>query len=264
MENLYIPKRAKILKIIKHTDKEWTFRVYANSKDVRPGQFYEISMPKHGESPISVSWIGENTLDFTIRAVGKVTDEIFKLEEGDNLLIRGPYGNGFDVNQYKDKEIIIVSGGSGLAPVRGIIEYFYNNYDECKGVTLICGFRSPNDVLFVEDIRRYDDKMNVILTVDGADSNYDGNIGLVTKYIPELKIKNIDNVAGIVVGPPMMMKFAIIELQKLGIKDEDLWVSYERKMSCGLGKCGHCKMDSTYICVDGPVFNFSFGKTLYD
>ena len=92
--------------------------------------------------------------------------------------------------------------------------------------------------------------MNVILTVDGADSNYDGNIGLVTKYIPELKIKNIDNVAGIVVGPPMMMKFAIIELQKLGIKDEDLWVSYERKMSCGLGKCGHCKMDSTYICVD--------------
>ena len=108
MENLYIPKRAKILKIIKHTDKEWTFRVYANSKDVRPGQFYEISMPKHGESPISVSGIGENTLDFTIRAVGKVTDEIFKLEEGDNLLIRGPYGNGFDVNQYKDKEIIIV------------------------------------------------------------------------------------------------------------------------------------------------------------
>lgn len=172
MENLYIPKRAKILKIIKHTDKEWTFRVYANSKDVRPGQFYEISMPKHGESPISVSGIGENTLDFTIRAVGKVTDEIFKLEEGENLLIRGPYGNGFDVNQYKDKEIIIVSGGSGLAPVRGIIEYFYNNYDECKGVTLICGFRSPNDVLFVEDIRRYDDKMNVILTVDGPVFNF--------------------------------------------------------------------------------------------
>lgn len=264
MTNLYIPKSTKIIKIIKHTDKEWTFTVHANSDGIKPGQFYEISMPKHGESPISVSGIRENALDFTIRAVGKVTEEIFKLEVGDNLLIRGPYGNGFDVNEYKNKEIIIVSGGSGLAPVRGIIEYFYENIDQCKSLTLICGFRSPKDALFTEDIKKWNDKINVIFTVDGADASYNGNIGLVTKYIPDLKINNLDDIAGVVVGPPMMMKFTIMELQKRGIKDENLWVSYERKMSCGLGKCGHCKMDSTYICVDGPVFNFSFGKTLYD
>lgn len=264
MTNLYIPKSARILKILKHTDREWTFTVYANSDNVKPGQFYEISMPKYGESPISVSGIKENALDFTIRAVGKVTDEIFKLEVGDNLLIRGPYGNGFDVNEYKNKEIIVVSGGSGLAPVRGIIEYFYNNIEECKSLTLICGFRSPNDVLFKEDLKKWHEKVNVIFTVDQGKKSYEGNIGLVTKYIPDLKINNLDDVAGVVVGPPMMMKFSIMELQKRGIKDENLWVSYERKMSCGLGKCGHCKMDSTYICVDGPVFNFTFGKTLYD
>lgn len=264
MSNQYIPFGAKIIEIIKHTPKEFTFRVKTKSEGVKPGQFYEISMPKYGESPISVSGIGEGFLDFTIREVGKVTDEIFKLNVGDNLYIRGPYGNGFDVNDYKNKEIIIVSGGSGLAPVRGIIEYFYKNINLCESLTVICGFRSPEDILFKEDIDRWSGKINVILTVDKSEEDYLGNIGLVTKYVPELNIEDKSNVAVVIVGPPMMMKFSIIEFQKIGIEDENIWVSYERKMSCGLGKCGHCRMDSTYICTDGPVFNYSFGKTLYD
>ena len=106
--------------------------------------------------------------------------------------------------------------------------------------------------------------MNLILTVDTAKEGYEGKVGLVTKYIPELEIKDMDNVQVVVVGPPMMMKFSIIEFQKIGIEDYNIWVSYERKMCCGLGKCGHCRMDTTYICTDGPVFNYAFGKTLYD
>ena len=109
---------------------------------------------------------------------------------------------------------------------------------------------------------KWQEKIKVILTVDNGDEDYEGNIGLVTKYIPDLDIIDKSNVAVIIVGPPMMMKFSLIEFQKLAIKDEDMWVSYERKMSCGLGKCGHCRMDKTYICTDGPVFNYSFAKTL--
>ena len=264
MKNQYIPYDAKIIDIKRHTKKEWTFKVSTNTEKVKPGQFYEISLPKYGESPISVSGIGDGELDFTIREVGKVTAEIFKLSVGDILKIRGPYGNGFNLDDYKGKEIIIVSGGSGLAPVRGIIEYFYKNIDECKAITLICGFRTPDDILFKEDIKKWQEKIKVILTVDNGNEDYEGNIGLVTKYIPNLDIIDKNNIAVIVVGPPMMMKFSLIEFQKLEIKDKDMWVSYERRMSCGIGKCGHCKMDKTYICIDGPVFNHSFAKTLYD
>lgn len=264
MINLYIPELAKIVDIIKHTPKEWSFRVEAKTKDVNPGQFYEISMPKHGESPISVSGIGNNCLDFTIRAVGRVTEEIFKLNVGDSLRIRGPYGNGFNVEDYYEKEIIVVAGGSGVAPVRGIMEYFYNNLDRCKSFTLICGFRSTADILFKDDIKKWSEKFNVIQTIDKEEEGYDGHVGLVTQYIPDLKIEDLNNVAAIAVGPPIMMKFTVAEFEKKNIQDKDIWVSYERKMSCGLGKCGHCKMDSTYICVDGPVFNYSFGKTLFD
>ena len=264
MVNEYIPYKVKILDIIKHTPKEWTFRVNRKCDEINPGQFFEISMPKYGESPISVSGFSDEYLDFTIREVGKVTEEIFKLNIGDSIQLRGPYGNGFEIKNYKDKEIIIVSGGSGLAPVRGILEYFYENIDECKSVTLVCGFRSPEDVLFKEDIQKWKSKFNVILTVDKAEEGYTGNTGLVTKYVAELKLKDLENVEVVVVGPPMMMKFTVLEFLKLGVKEENIWISQERKMCCGVGKCGHCKIDDTYICLDGPVFNYTKGKLLID
>lgn len=264
MENKYIPEKVKILDIIKHTDKEWTFRVENKSEKVLPGQFYEISIPKFGESPISVCGLTNEYIDFTIRNVGKVTKELYKYEVGDSLFIRGPYGNGFDVNLYEGREIVIVTGGSALAPVRGIVEHFYNNEDICKKLSLISGFRSPEDTLFKEDLKKWDNKLNILVTVDGANEDYKGNIGLVTKYIPELEINNIENVSAIIVGPPIMMKFAIAEVKKLGLAEKNIWVSYERKMCCGLGKCGHCKIDDTYICIDGPVFNYAEAKKLVD
>ena len=205
--NQYIPVAAKITDIVKHTDIEWTFRVNCNTTGVLPGKFYEISIPKFGESPISVSGYGDDYIDFTIRNVGKVTSELFKYNVEDNFFIRGPYGNGFDVKLYEGRDIVVVAGGSGLAPVRGIIEYFYDNPQKCKSFKLITGFRSPEDILFKADIKRWSEKLDILVTVDKADENYTGNIGLVTKYIPKLNIENNDNVSAIVVGPPMMMKF---------------------------------------------------------
>lgn len=262
--NPYIPSGAKIIDIVKHTDIEWTFRVNCDTKDVLPGKFYEISIPKYGESPISVSGYGNDYIDFTIRNVGKVTSELFNYKVGDKFLIRGPYGNGFDVSLYEGKDVVVVAGGSGLAPVRGIVKHFYNNPTKCKSFKLIVGFRSPKDVLFKADLEKWSEKLDILVTVDSADEGYTGNVGLVTKYIPKLKIDNVDEMSAIVVGPPMMMKFTVAEFLKRDLAENNIWVSYERKMCCGVGKCGHCKMDDTYICIDGPVFDYSYAKNLID
>ena len=119
-------------------------------------------------------------------------------------------------------------------------------------------------MLFKDDIKSWNETIDVVITVDSAEEGYDGNVGLVTKYIPELKINDMENVQIIVVGPPMMMKFSVQEFLKLGIKEENIWISQERKMCCGLGKCGHCIMGENYICLDGPVFNYTKGKLLKD
>ena len=263
MNNEYIPFLSEILEIIEHTEIEYTFRM-SYEGDVKPGQFFEVSLPKFGEAPISVSGIGKGYVDLTIRRVGKVTNEIFKNYVGNKLFLRGPYGNGFDVNDYKGKELTVVAGGTGLSPVKAVVDYFADHREEAENVNLICGFKSTEDVLFKDDIKSWEEKINVTLTVDKAEEGYKGHTGLVTKFIPELEIKDIDNTAFIVVGPPIMMKFTVAEILKRGVSEENIWVSYERKMCCGLGKCGHCKMDDTYICLDGPVFKFTEAKNLVD
>lgn len=262
-KNEYIPFLSEIKDVIKHTEIEYTFRMEFHG-DVKPGQFFEVSLPKFGEAPISVSGIGEGTVDLTIRRVGKVTNEIFNNYVGDKLFLRGPYGNGFEIENYKDKEVIVVAGGTGLSPVRGVVDYFAKNPSEAKDFTLIAGFKSPSDVLFKADIKEWEKNINFILTVDNVEEGYVGNVGMVTKYIPELPIKDVKNAVVVVVGPPIMMKFTVAEFLKLGIEENNIWISQERKMCCGIGKCGHCKIDDTYICLDGPVFNYSKGKFLVD
>jgi anaerobic sulfite reductase subunit B len=263
MKNEYIPFLSEIKEVIKHTDIEYTFRMTFEG-EVKPGQFFEVSLPKFGEAPISVSGIGEGTVDLTIRKVGKVTEEIFTNYVGDKLFLRGPYGNGFNVKDYEGKEVTVVAGGTGLSPVRGVVDYFANNMAQCESFNLICGFKSPNDVLFKADLKEWEENINLILTVDKAEEGYEGKTGLVTTFIPELEIKDVNNTAFIVVGPPIMMKFTVIEILKRGVPKENIWISQERKMCCGIGKCGHCKMDDTYICLDGPVFNYTKGKELID
>lgn len=261
--NEYVPFLSKVLDVKKHTDLEYTFRMtYVG--EVKPGQFFEVSLPKFGEAPISVSGIGEGTVDFTIRRVGKVTNEIFESYVGDQLFLRGPYGNGFDVEDYIGKEIIIVAGGTGVSPVKGIIDYFALHPKKAKKVTVIAGFKSPKDMLFQEEMKLWKKNLDFILTVDDDLGKQEYRTGLVTKYIPEIEIADLAHTAGIVVGPPVMMKFAVQELLKRDLKEEQIWVSHERKMCCGIGKCGHCKIDDTYICLDGPVFLYAKGKQLLD
>lgn len=265
MKNGYMPFKSEILEIIQHTDIEYTFRM-AYKGDVKPGQFFEVSIPKYGECPISVSGIGENFIDLTIRRVGKVTDELHKFAVGQGFFLRGPYGNGFDMSHYKDKEVIVVAGGSGLAPVKGIIDEIHSEAKEYKSFQLVAGFKSPEDILFKQELKEWqaNEHLQVLLTVDKAEEDYIGHVGLVTKYVPELPIQDKDQLEVVIVGPPMMMKFTVAAFLERGIPEEKIWVSYERKMHCGIGKCGHCKMDDTYICLEGPVFNYVEAKRLFD
>ncbi len=263
MKNIYMPFKSKILKISKHTETDYTFRMEFRGY-VAPGQFFEVSIPKFGESPISVSEIGEDYVDLTIRRVGTVTDVIHSFFVGGTLYLRGPYGNGFDVNIYKNKEIIVAAGGTGLAPVKGIVDYFAKHSDECKRFNLMAGFKSPDDILFKENFKTWGNSISVTLTVDSAGEDYTGTVGLITKYVAGIPVDNMDEVQVIVVGPPMMLKFTVAEFIKKGVKEKNIWVSYERKMCCGVGKCGHCKIDDTYICLEGPVFNYLDAVHLVD
>ena len=261
-DNPYVPFPSRILEVIRHTQKEYTFRMEFTG-DVKPGQFFEVSMPKYGEAPISVSGIGENFVDLTIRKVGRVTGEVFEKYEGQSLLMRGPYGNGFDVSLYKDGEVIVVAGGTGVSPVRGVIEAL-SLTEDAKDKHVIVGFKSPDDMLFRSDLKNWADRLDLILTVDGAPEGYEGNIGLVTKFIPEVPIRDVEKAQAVVVGPPPMMRFSVMGLLQKGFKEENIWVSQERKMCCGLGKCGHCRIGEKYVCLDGPVFNYTVSKDMID
>ncbi|MDO5714015.1 MAG: anaerobic sulfite reductase subunit AsrB [Tissierellia bacterium] len=263
MTNEYLPFPSKILNVKKHTEIEYTFSMEYQG-DVKPGQFFELSIPKYGEAPISVSGINENSVDLTVRKVGKVTDEVFEHYEGDTLFMRGPYGNGFDLDDYRGKELLVVAGGTGLSPVRGVVDYFASNPEECDGLTLVAGFKTPSDILFFEDQGRWKQTANVILTVDCMEGDFSCQLGMVTEHIPNIEFKDISQAVAIVVGPPMMMHFTALQLVELGFQEKNIWVSQERKMHCGIGKCGHCKVGKHYICIDGPVFNYTIGKNLID
>ena len=261
-KNPYIPFASEILDVIRHTKKEYTFRL-RYSGDVKPGQFFEVSVPKFGEAPISVSGIGEDFIDLTLRKVGRVTDEVFEKYKGQTLLLRGPYGNGFDMDLYRNKEVLVIAGGTGVSPVRGVVSAFADEPDAADKHVIV-GFRSPDDMLFRDHLKKWDERLDLWLTVDGAPEGYEGKIGLVTKYIPDVKIRDVENAAAIVVGPPPMMRFSVMGLLEKGFREENIWVSQERKMCCGLGKCGHCRIGEKYVCLDGPVFNYTESKNMLD
>ena len=262
-KNPMIPTACKILSVIQETDIEWTFRV-ESSFQANHGQFMQLSIPKIGEAPISISEIGKDYMDFTLRAVGKVTNEIFEKQVGDFLFLRGPYGNGWPVEELKNKHLVFITGGTGLAPVRSLLNQFYNDMNSVKSITLISGFKNKESILFKDELHKWKDKFRTFYTLDN--DNIEGwNSGLVTNFVKEVDFNSFsNNYAVIVVGPPIMMKFTGLELKKNNVPDENIWMSFERKMSCAVGKCGHCRIDETYICLDGPVFPYSVAKNLVD
>lgn len=261
--NEYIPFASEISDVIRHTEIEYTFRMRYLG-DVKPGQFFEVSIPMFGEAPISVSGIGDGSIDLTIRRVGKVTNEVFERYAGESLLIRGPYGNGFDLEAYRGKELVVVAGGTGVSPVRGVVDHFGQHLSELRSLCLIAGFKTPKDMLFRDDFARWDADFPVILTFDDTCGDESLRQGLVTQYIPDLTFDRIENAAAIVVGPPAMMRFATKALLDRGLTREQIWISYERRMCCGLGKCGHCRINESYVCLDGPVYRFSEACDLAD
>lgn len=262
-KNPIMPTACKIISINKETDIEWTFRVESSFK-ANHGQFMQLSIPKIGEAPISISEIGNDYMDFTLRAVGKVTNEIFEKQVGDFLFLRGPYGNGWPFEELKGKHLVFITGGTGLAPVRSLLNEFYENTDLVKSVTLISGFKNKESILFKDGLNKWKDKFTTFYTLDN-DSIEGWNSGLVTNFVKDVDFSSFDNnYAVIVVGPPIMMKFTGLELKKYNIPDENIWMSFERKMSCAIGKCGHCRIDETYICLDGPVFPYTKAKNLVD
>lgn len=263
MHNPYLPKAYKIIEVRKETAIDWTFKIEFEG-EVTGGQFMEISIPGVGEAPISICNFGDDFLEMTIRKVGRLTDEVFNLTSGDHLYLRGPYGNGFDLDEYRNKDVVFIAGGTGLAPVRKTIDYFSRNLSEVKQLEVLIGFKSPEDRLFIDDMNRWSKNHPVMMTVDKASEGWTGKEGLITQHLDELDLSDVGNKVAVVVGPPIMMKFTTLELLKLGFKEENIWVSFERKMSCGIGKCGHCKIDETYVCLEGPVFNYVKAKSLID
>ncbi len=281
--NPYLALPYKILSIQRETEIDWTFTIAFDAPLVG-GQFMQLSIPGVGEAPISISDFSPASdkspglLHMTIRKVGRLTDSIFELVPGDMLFMRGPYGNGFDVSLLKDKHVTIITGGTGTAPVKSVIRSMVYGSVPTLSARIVCGFKSPSDVLYKENLSLWQQeslgtKTNILLTIDRAtedDTPWSGEVGLVTSHIPSLgdteQYGHIDplNAMAIVVGPPMMMKFTTLGLIKAGYLPENIIVSFERNMSCAIGKCGHCKIDETYVCLEGPVFNYVQAAKLLD
>ncbi|MGL5436149.1 MAG: anaerobic sulfite reductase subunit AsrB [Lachnospiraceae bacterium] len=262
MENIMLPKPYKIIKILRETAAEYTFRI-ACDKKTKHGQFFQLSIPKVGEAPISVSGKGEGYLEFTIRKVGRLTESIFGLSQGDMLFMRGPYGNSFPLESFEKKDLVVICGGTGMAPVKTMLNHFYDNPEKCKSVHLIAGFKDTNAVIFTEELEKFKWKFNTISTLDDSDAP-GFEKGMVTAHINKIPFDSFDDYNVVIVGPPVMMHFAAKECVANGVPEEKIWVSFERKMSCAVGKCGHCKIDETYVCLEGPVFNYTKAKDLID
>lgn len=262
MSSIMMPAPHRVMSVTQETKAEYTFRVECDIH-TKHGQFFQLSIPKIGEAPISVSAKGEGWVEFTIRKVGKLTEGVFGLRAGDTLFMRGPYGNCFPVEDFKHKDLVVVAGGTGVAPVRSMLNYFYEHPDEINSLYFIAGFKDLDCVLFTEDLIRYKKAFNTIATLDNTVAEgYE--TGMVTAHIGKVPFKDFDDYDVVIVGPPIMMKFAVAECIKSGAAEEKIWVSFERKMACALGKCGHCKINETYVCLEGPVFNYTKAKLLLD
>lgn len=262
--NHYIPKFYEIVEKNEHTEDTFSLKIKADLPH-EPGQFFQVSVLNAGEAPISVCSYQKGFIDLNIRDVGSLTHALAKLKIGDVVGVRGPYGNGYPMQEMKNNEIIIIAGGTGFSPVRGVIEYIDQNRADYKDVTMFLGFRCPTDVLFKEDIEKWSKIYKVNCTVDKCipEDLWKGPVGLVTKILEESKMDNKDKIV-VACGPPIMIKYVIITLKKLGFNDDQIYVSLERTMSCGIQKCGNCLVGGKYICKDGPVFKYTIAKDLVD
>jgi len=263
-DNILLPQMCDIVSatMITATEKHFKLKLQSGAKlDYQPGQILEVGLFGYGEIPLGLASSptrSNGTFDLVVRVLGKVSKALGDLDAGDTLTIRGPLGNGFPVDEFTGKDVLIVAGGIGLCPVRSMIHYILDRRDDFGKFTLFFGTKTPSDLLFEEDLEswRCSSCMRYLETVDIPDKGWTGNVGVITTLFP--KVGPIGPGTRVIIcGPPIMYKFVIAELDKLGIPRSNVYVDLERRMKCGVGKCGHCQINDKYVCMDGPVFRFS-------
>ena len=260
----YAPRSARIADMKKFTDKEAYYRfVFEDGKGIRysAGQFMEVSMFGVGEAPISIcSGPGQrDDLEMCVRAAGDVTGFMHRCEIGDVLGLRGPFGNGFDMDKVAGMDLLFVAGGLGLAPCRSFIHAALNDRARFGRVTILYGSRSPGEMLFTDDLKVWAkrDDCEFDMTVDRPDENWKGNRGVITTLFRKIARVDPAKTAVFVIGPPIMFKFAVLEMLAMGLRKGNIYCSLERRMKCGLGKCGHCQIRNVYVCQEGPIFSYA-------
>ena len=260
--NVLTPRMARILEARDMTAQERFFRLQLPRPLAhRPGQFVMASIPGIGEAPISISCgpRHDGQLELLVRNTGSLTRAMHRLQAGDFMGIRGPFGSGFRLAEFEGRDIIFVAGGLGLAPLRSLIEPVLAEPRRFGRITLISGCRTPADELYREQMQAWAGlpQARVIRLVnDTAHLPWDGEVGLVTAPIAELEI-DVDSTLAVLCGPPVMYKFVIMELAARGLPNAQIFIDLERRMRCGIGKCGHCQINHVTCCQDGPVFRFS-------
>lgn len=263
--NPYRPHRARITSIVDLTDNEKLFELRLISEESREefshsaGQFVEVSIFGVGEAPISISSAPskQGFIELCVRRAGDVTGALHDMRCGDIIGIRGPFGRGFPFEQMKGSDVLLVAGGLGIAPLKSLINHIHDERHAFGNVTILYGSRTPSEILFRRQFEMWQhrDDFNMILTVDQADDTWTGEVGLVTRLFDRIDV-DPSNTYGAICGPPVMYKYVIAEMRKKSIDADRIYVSFERRMKCGVGKCGHCGVGHQYACVDGPVFNY--------
>jgi len=265
MNNIYVPDIAKITRIETVTPTEKLFDVSFIDKNVqkkfnfKPGQFVELTVFGVGEAPFGLASNPNNKDKFQlcIRKAGNVSGALHNMKEGAKIGIRGPFGKGiFPYEEAKGHNILVIAGGIGLVPLMSFLTYMMDYRDDYKKVMIIYGAVNPTSILFKNDIKYWGnrDDISICVTVDNPDDKWTGEIGVCTKLIPRVDF-HPENTYTIVCGPPVMYKYVVLELEKKNFKEDKIFLSLERKMECGVGKCNHCHIGEKLVCVDGPVFS---------
>jgi sulfhydrogenase subunit gamma (sulfur reductase) len=273
LKDIYLPDIAIIDDKEEETGDVTTFKIRFRDKnkqdnfDYKPGQFLEVSVFGIGEIPISITSTPtvRGFFELSIKNVGLVSGAMHQLHRGEEIGIRGPFGNGFPCEKAFNKNLLFIGGGIGLAPLRSFINYALDNRDKYIKFSILYGARTPSDLVFKKELDLWAKRSDVetFVTVDRSSQQWQGNVGVVTTLFPKADI-SVENTMAFVCGPPIMIPFVIQELIKLGFTDESIISTLERHMKCGVGKCGHCCIGEKYICQDGPVFSYKEMKKMVE
>ena len=260
-----IPYVGVVTEITQQTPDVKTFRVEAPGGgklfEHKPGQCAMLSVPGISEAMISITSSPTNTeyMEFSVKKCGCLTEWLHAMEEGQMITVRGPYGRHFPVyDELLGKDLLIVAGGIGLAPVRSVINYVRDNRDKFGSVDIVYGSRSKDDLVYYDEIVNEwmnEPDFHVHLTIDREQENWDGHVGFVPNYIAEVGLNPV-NTCALMCGPPIMIKFSLPNLVQAGFDKTQIFTTMELRMKCGIGKCGRCNIGNKYVCKDGPVFRF--------